>query len=541
MDMIPTVVALTSVLWIFWTYLRHRKVNSILKNLPGPEPESFWKGNVGQYIDRLGGKFQRHIALDYGLVVRLHGLAGMPLLYVADPRALHHMLIKEESTFEETKIFLKTNATVFGPSLVSTVGEHHQKQKKSLSPAFTVNHMREMLPIFYTVAHKLRDAIATRVRDGQHEIDILGWTGRAALELIGQGGLGYSFDPLTNDKRDAYAEAVKAFLPVLQETSVFRPLLPYVSGVGPAWLQRYIMDRFPSKWVREVKAIVDTMTERSKEIYNQKKDALVHGDKAMVQQVGEGRDVMSILLKENMLASDKDKLPEDELIAQMSTLIIGALDSTSSMLSRILLLLAEHPDMQEKLRAEVLAAHAADSIPYDVLNSLPVLDAVCRETLRLYPPATYLTRVPNKDVVLPLLEPVCGKDGKLIREIPVTAGMEIIIGVLGCNANKVLWGEDALEWKPERWLSPLPTSVTEARIPGVYSNLMTFLGGKRGCLGFKFSEMEMKIVLSVLLSTFKFALTDKDIFWNVAIVWYPTVGQDTIKAQMPLKVELLSR
>ena len=50
------------------------------------------------------------------------------------------------------------------------------------------------------------------------------------------------------------------------------------------------------------------------------------------------------------------------------------------------------------------------------------------------------------------------------------------------NVNKVLWGEDANEWKPERWLSPLPVSVTDAKIPGVYSNLMTFMGGGRACM-----------------------------------------------------------
>lgn len=54
--------------------------------------------------------------------------------------------------------------------------------------------------------------------------------------------------------------------------------------------------------------------------------------------------------------------------------------------------------------------------------------------------------------------------------ISVPKGTTILISILSGNRNKDLWGEDALEWKPERWLSPLPNSVTEARIPGVYSN-----------------------------------------------------------------------
>ena len=47
----------------------------------------------------------------------------------------------------------------------------------------------------------------------------------------------------------------------------------------------------------------------------------------------------------------------------------------------------------------------------------------------------------------------------------------MIVGLLSSNRNKAIWGADAMDWKPERWLSPLPESVTEAKIPGIYSNL----------------------------------------------------------------------
>ncbi|EED77278.1 predicted protein, partial [Postia placenta Mad-698-R] len=206
-------------------------------------------------------------------------------------------------------------------------------------------------------------------------------------------------------------------------------------------------------------------------------------------------------------------------------------DTTSNTLARILQSLAEHSDVQSKLREELLHAGAdTGDLSYDDLMKLPLLDAICRETLRL---------VPRKDSVLPLSEPVVGLDGSIIKDVPVPKGTEIIIGTLGSNVNKSLWGEDSLEWKPERWLSPLPRAVNDAPIPGVYSNLMTFLGGKRACMhdksGFKFSEMEMKVVLAVMVSNFTFELTEKEIGWNVALVWYPTVGKDDDRPQLPLK------
>ena len=65
----------------------------------------------------------------------------------------------------------------------------------------------------------------------------------------------------------------------------------------------------------------------------------------------------------------------------------AAMDTTSNMLSQILHLLAQRPDVQNRLRGEILEARSGGKdLSYDELNGLPFLDAVCRETLRLYVP-----------------------------------------------------------------------------------------------------------------------------------------------------------
>lgn len=66
-----------------------------------------------------------------------------------------------------------------------------------------------------------------------------------------------------------------------------------------------------------------------------------------------------------------------------STLIFAAMDTTSNAISKTLNLLAEHPEVQEKLRRELVEASQEGDIPYDDLVHLPYLDAVCRETLRM--------------------------------------------------------------------------------------------------------------------------------------------------------------
>jgi cytochrome P450 len=58
-----------------------------------------------------------------------------------------------------------------------------------------------------------------------------------------------------------------------------------------------------------------------------------------------------------------------------------------------------------------------------------------------------------------------------MNSIHVTKGTNIFTGFMECNRDKLIWGDDASEWKPERWLKPLPDSVAAARVPGVYANM----------------------------------------------------------------------
>ncbi|KAF9521480.1 cytochrome P450 [Crepidotus variabilis] len=123
----------------------------------------------------------------------------------------------------------------------------------------------------------------------------------------------------------------------------------------------------------------------------------------------------------------------------------------------------------------------------------------------------------------------------------VPKGTKLCLRVFNCNRNKELWGSDAEDFKPERWLDNLPESVTNSRIPGVYSNLMTFGGGGRSCIGFKFSQLEMKVILSLLICEFRFSPSpDKEIYWNMARIasaW--VVGDHELSPpRLPLIVEL---
>ena len=81
----------------------------------------------------------------------------------------------------------------------------------------------------------------------------------------------------------------------------------------------------------------------------------------------------------------------------------------------------------------------------------------------------------RQETVLPLSEPIRGVDGRLMHEIVIPKDTHVFVSINAANTNPAIWGPDGREWKPERWLKPLPESVLDAHVPGVYANLSVLL------------------------------------------------------------------
>ncbi|KAG5637254.1 hypothetical protein H0H81_005254 [Sphagnurus paluster] len=267
--------------------------------------------------------------------------------------------------------------------------------------------------------------------------------------------------------------------PALFSFVILREFIPTFVKIGTPKFWRWVVDMLPSKSLHKLRDMVDIMENTSNKILDNKNKALEEGG-AIMDQIGQGKDIMSIL--PNLEASERDRLDDDEVLRQhirltyatrTRTLIFAATDTTSNALSRILWLLADDPEAQEKLRRELREVRDRnEDIPYDELVALPYLDAVCRETLRLYPPISVVSRKARNDIMIPLSTPLKGIDGRDIQEIVVPKNTVIMVSILNTNRDPAIWGPDAHEWKPERWLSPLPDTVINAHMPGVYSHLL---------------------------------------------------------------------
>jgi len=508
---------------VLFSLLRHRFRQRGLQKIPGPPNPSLIWGHSRHLVNHNAFQFHEDIYRTYGKVARIYTFFWDTQLVVSDPLACNILVIRDQHVFEKTAAVRYWNMQAFGPGILATSGPHHRKQRKLLNPVFNVNHMRYMMPVFHGVTRQLCGDLDSLVAHGPHEINLVQWSSKLAFEIIGQAGLGYSFGTFEGGN-DEFLRVLKQWLPTGHYLKWCRTLYPPISDVVPKKIQKLVGKMLPWPSLNRLIDLAELINACARGIYETKKRLLELGDEETVKQIGNGKDILSVLMRANAEASEQDRLSKEEISAQIVNLTLAAIETTTSTFSRVLHLLTLHPDAQDKLRKEIKdACYDNEELTHDHLVSLPFMEAVCRETLRLYPPVTGLTRTALSDTILPLSAPIHDVDGREIQEIFVPKNTNVYMHIYNLNRDPSIWGPDAAEWKPERWLEPLPETVQEAHIQGVYANTMTFSGGPRACLGFKFAQLEIKVALSQLIPAFRFEPTGAEIVWLYDAISKPSV------------------
>ncbi|KAH8115662.1 hypothetical protein DFH11DRAFT_1586252 [Phellopilus nigrolimitatus] len=105
-------------------------------------------------------------------------LLGDQQLFVSDPLAQLHMLVKDQCIFEETDTFLMSFNMTFWKSLLPTLGNEYKRRHKMLNPVFNLKHMRDLLPIFHPIAHK-QGSLGERVEAGALTPSVTGCVAKA--------------------------------------------------------------------------------------------------------------------------------------------------------------------------------------------------------------------------------------------------------------------------------------------------------------------------------------------------------------------------
>jgi cytochrome P450 len=174
-----------------------------------------------------------------------------------------------------------------------------------------------------------------------------------------------------------------------------------------------------------------------------------------------------------------------ELRDQLLSILLAGRDTTAGTLTILWHTLARRPDILEKLRQEVIDL-GGKRPTFESMKNMKYLKNVINEVLRLYPIVPLNARQCFKDTTLPVGG---GPDGK--SKIFVKKGQVVAYSVYCMHHRKDIYGEDAEEFKPERW---------ENRRPGW--EFLPFNGGPRICLGQQFALTEVSYTTIRLLQEF---------------------------------------
>uniref|UniRef100_A0A8C6RA26 Uncharacterized protein n=1 Tax=Nannospalax galili TaxID=1026970 RepID=A0A8C6RA26_NANGA len=193
-------------------------------------------------------------------------------------------------------------------------------------------------------------------------------------------------------------------------------------------------------------------------------------------------DFIDVLL----LAKDEHgkELSDEDIRAEADTFMFGGHDTTASGLS-ILYNLARHPEYQERCRQEVqelLRDRELEEIEWDDLAQLPFLTMCIKESLKLHPPVTMISRRCTQDIVLP--------DGRIIPKENIC-----VISIFGVHHNPSVW-EDPEVYDPFRF----DPENAQKRSPLAF---IPFSARPRNCIGQTFAMSEMKVALALTLLRFR--------------------------------------
>ncbi|CEL63637.1 Cholesterol 24-hydroxylase OS=Mus musculus GN=Cyp46a1 PE=2 SV=1 [Rhizoctonia solani AG-1 IB] len=508
-----------------------RNWRSPLRNLQGPPNESLILGHLGVLQDAQTSDIWERWIDKYGKTFRWRRFFGSYELCTTDMRAINYIMSRNVM-FPKSQRLRNALARILGEGLLSAKPEAHKRQRRIMNPSFNTPHIRNLVPVFWAKSNQLRDIWLEKLRDKPdgETIDILLGTTCATLDIIGIAGFGYEFHSLEGTDED---ELAKAFM------SVFNSNDKKPSTIG--LLVMIICHRLgiPTKVSRRLKANLATIRRIGMRIVEDKKTILKQNKGG---EESHGRDLLTLLIKSN-IAPDVEKdevMTDEEIFGQISTFLAAGHETTSSTTSWALYTLTKYPEIQARLRQELLETGPGDEISMEELDKIPYLDKFVREVLRVYAVAPMTSREASCDTVVPVGEGYTDAHGIVRHEIRLQKGDAISIPILAMNRAKDVWGEDALDFKPERW-NNLPDTVND--MPGVWSHLMTFIHGPNSCIGYRFAIIEVKALLYSLVRAFEFGIDPSlEIVAKTMLVSRPCVKGDSDNInKMPLICKIARR
>ncbi|XP_058228274.1 cytokinin hydroxylase-like [Rhododendron vialii] len=355
-----------------------------------------------------------------------------------------------------------------GRGLLMANGDDWHHQRHIVAPAFTGDKLKGYAGYMVDCTRQMLQSLHDAVEAGQTELEIGEYMSRLTADIISRTEFDCSYEK---------GQQIFHLLTVLQRLCAQSSRHLCFPG------SRF----FPTKYNRETKSLKTEVERLLMEIIQSRKDCAEIGRSSSY-----GNDLLGMLLDEmrrkksgnGFVISLRNMM--QLIMDECKTFFFAGHETTALLLTWTVMLLATDPKWQEKVREEVneVCNNNGEPPSVDHLSKLNLLKMVINESLRLYPPASVLPRMAFEDFKL--------------GDLHIPKGLSIWIPVLAIHHSEELWGKDVNEFNPNRFASK---SFSTGRF-------IPFAAGPRNCVGQSFAMMEAKIILAMLITRFKFTISE---------------------------------
>lgn len=402
------------------------------------------------------------------------GLPGC-YFYIHDEDNVRHILQSNFDNYGKGDVWIKNLGEMLGVGIFAVDGARWKMHRKLMSNMFSRNLLRHTAVVTRKKLLEVLDIFEKRAEAAQAEggicdgfsIDIQDVFFRLTIDITSIVTFDVDLHSVGNEKQHDFALAFDELSNLCQKRFL-DPLFEIKRVLRLSWRERRI---------RVLKSIVDDFAYK---IIASKRRSAKEGSPL-------GSDLLSRFI-DNAQKTD-ELILDSELRDVIMNILLAGRDTTACALSWTFYELTRHPDVVDRIIGEVKSICGvgdAAEYTYDTMAKLKYTHCVALEVLRLHPPVTNDPRYAVKGDVLP--------DG---TRIPAGAGFDLCFFSMG--RKETIWGDDALQFNPERFL--------DEREPSPFK-YPVFNAGPRMCLGKPLALMNMKLAMAILLTS-EFKIVDR--------------------------------
>ncbi|KAL6842596.1 hypothetical protein ACP4OV_027440 [Aristida adscensionis] len=416
----------------------------------------------------------RAVPFDHS-VIRKHGNVAVtwfgpePRVVVSDPKLMREILSNKNGNFGKQRSTAWIEK-LLANGLTTHQGEKWDVHRRIINRAFHLEKLKRMLPAFAACCSELvRKWESSLGPDGVQEIDVWPEFQNLTGDVISRAAFGSS---VGEGRRIFQLQSEQAQNAVKMASEMN---MQYIPGC------RFL----PTKLNRRLK-------ENAHEVGSLLRGTITKRERAMKEGIANNDDLLGLLLEANVKESQesgvsKPMMTKEDIIGELKLFYFAGMETTAVLLTWTMVVLSMHPEWQDRAREEVLHVFGENQPDSEGINQLKVVTMILHEVLRLYPPILLLGRETYQETEL--------------GGIRYPQGVTLSLPIVCIHHDPNVWGEDANEFKPERFREGVSKASKDA--PAFFP----FGWGPRICVGQNFALLEAKMGLVVILQHFLFELS----------------------------------